>query len=93
MPEWGLTFLSRHCPGEQRSFEWRTGDPGSAVIDVAEQTHSDLIVLSFGGNLEIGHGAVVQQVLTRSLIPVLVLPAPQAALSDDMINEASLSRS
>jgi len=91
MTEWGLEFLSRHCPGEQRSFECRTGDPGSAVIDVAEQTRSDLIVLSFGGNIDIGHAAVVQEVLARSPIPVLVLPAAHGALPDHTINEASLS--
>jgi nucleotide-binding universal stress UspA family protein len=74
---WGTEFVLRHCPGEHRSFEWRTGDPGSAVVDVAEQAAGDLVVLCFGGDLDLGHGAVVQEVLARSTIPVLVVPTPR----------------
>jgi len=93
LPEWGRQFVRRRCPGERRSFEWRVGDPGSAVIDVAEQTRSDLIVLSLGGKFKAGHGAVVREVLASSSIPVLILPAPHGALADPTINETSLSMS
>jgi nucleotide-binding universal stress UspA family protein len=71
---WGREFVERQCPGDHRAFHGREGDPGDAVINVAEQTHSDLIILSFGGNIAVGHGAVVREVLTRSQIPVLLLP-------------------
>jgi nucleotide-binding universal stress UspA family protein len=74
LPTWGEEFLLRHCPGESRSFEWRTGNPANAVIEVAEEANSDLIVLSFGGDIEVGHGAVIREVLGRSAVPVLVLP-------------------
>jgi nucleotide-binding universal stress UspA family protein len=74
LPVWGEEFLLRHCPGEGRVFEWRTGNPANAVIEVAEETNSDLIVLSFGGDIEVGHGAVIREVLARSAVPVLVLP-------------------
>jgi nucleotide-binding universal stress UspA family protein len=33
-------------------FEWRTGNPADAVIEMAERTDSDLIVVSFRGNIE-----------------------------------------
>jgi hypothetical protein len=73
---WGDEFVRRHCPGEHRSFEWATGDPGAAVVELAERAAGDLIVLCFGGNFDRGHGAVVHEVLARSPIPVLVLPPP-----------------
>jgi len=74
LPLWGSEFVLRHCPGEHRSFEWRMGNPASAVIEVAEHAESDLIVLSFGRNIDVGHGAVIREVLARSPIPVLVVP-------------------
>ncbi len=57
------------------------------MIEVAEQAHSDLIVLSFGGDIEVGHGAVVREVLARSPIPVLVVPSPRVAPSNGQGNE------
>ncbi len=91
-PAWGKEFVLRHLPGEHRLFEWRTGDPGNAVIEVAEQAQSDVIVLYFGGNIDVGHGAVVWEVLARSPIPVLVLPTSWGAPRDDRRKqETSLS--
>lgn len=84
LSDWGKEFVLRHFPGERRSLEWRTGDPGSAVIDVAERSASDLVVLCFGGDIDVGHGAVLREVLARSQIPVLVLPAPQVTTSEGM---------
>jgi nucleotide-binding universal stress UspA family protein len=83
LPAWGNEFVRQHCPGEHRSFVWRTGNPADAVIKVAEKTGSDLIVLCFRGDIEVGHGAVVREVLARSPIPVLVLPAARSASSGD----------
>ena len=63
----------------------RTGDPGSAVIEVAEKTKSDLVVLSFKGKLSNrGHGWVVQEVLARSVVPVLLLPVTPAKMPADL---------
>ena len=83
LPEWGRDFVHRHCPGKGRSFAWRSGDPGDAVIDVARQTDSDLIVLSFGGNLDFEHGSVIREVLARSAVPVLLLPLHQGSPRHD----------
>lgn len=76
LPVWGDEFLLRYCPGERRSFQWSTGNPAGAVIDVAAKAECDLIVLSFAGDIEVGHGAVIREVLARSSAPVVVLPAP-----------------
>jgi len=84
LPAWGRAFVDRYCPGEGRLFEARTGDPGSAVIEVAEKNKSDLIVLSFKGKLERGHGWVVQEVLARSVVPVLLLPVTPATMPVDV---------
>jgi len=74
LPMWGEEFLLRYCPGERRSFEWSTGSPASAVIDVAAEQECDLIVLSFAGDIEVGHGAVIREVLARSNVAVIVVP-------------------
>ncbi len=92
LPIWGSEFVLRYCPGENRSFEWRTGNPASAVIEVAEGAASDLIVLSFGGNLEVGHGAVIREVLARSSVPVLILPVSRSASAGDAETNSRDSR-
>jgi Universal stress protein family len=84
LADWGKEFVLRYFPGEHRSFEWRTGDPGCAVVDVAKESLSDLVVLCFGGEIDAGHGAVLREVLARSEIPVLVLPAPQVISTEHM---------
>ena len=89
LPAWANSFVRQHCPGEHRSFVWRTGNPADAVIKVAEKAGSDLIVLSFRGDIEVGHGAVVREVLARSPIPVLVLPVSRSASSDDAETDES----
>jgi nucleotide-binding universal stress UspA family protein len=89
LPAWANSFVRQHCPGEHRSFEWRTGNPADAVINVAEKAGSDLIVLSFGGDIEVGHGAVIREVLARSPMPVLVLPVSRSASSGNAGTEES----
>jgi len=79
LPMWGEEFLLRYCPGERRSFQWSTGNPAGAAIDVAAEKECDLIVLSFAGDIEVGHGAVIREVLARSSVPVIVVPTPTPA--------------
>jgi len=88
LPAWGLSFVRSHCPGENRSFEGRWGDPGNAVIEVATETTCDLIVLSFKGNFGWGHGWVVREVLARSVVPVLLLPLTPADVAADKADTA-----
>ena len=88
LPAWGRSFVRSHCPGQNRSFEARWGDPGSAVIEVAEETKSDLIVLSFKGTFGWGHGWVVREVLARSDVPVLLLPLTPAHVAADDADRA-----
>jgi len=83
LPAWGHAFVRSHCPGQNRSFEGRWGDPGNAVIEVAEESKSDLVVLSFKGSFGWGHGWVVREVLARSVVPVLLLPMTSAEVAAD----------
>jgi len=87
LPTWGEELVRRHLPGDHRFFEWRTGAPGSAVIEVAEESGSDLIVLCFQGRIDVGHGEVVREVLGRSSIPVFVLPTSWLSASGKSGNE------
>jgi len=53
------------------------------VIEVAEESKSDLVVLSFKGSFGWGHGWVVREVLARSVVPVLLLPMTSAEVAAD----------
>jgi hypothetical protein len=46
---------------------------------VAAAAERDLIILSFAGDIKVGHGAVIREVLARSSVPVIILSAPTPA--------------
>jgi nucleotide-binding universal stress UspA family protein len=75
---WGKEFLLRHLPGRDAQFAWRSGNASDLVTSVAEENAVDLVVVSWAQTLE-GHGDVIRAVLSRSKVPVLVLPAGPAA--------------
>jgi nucleotide-binding universal stress UspA family protein len=59
------------------SWEVRRGDPASNIIDSAEQSNSDLIVLATHGKSGIGAfwaGSVAPKVVTQTRIPLLLVP-------------------
>jgi nucleotide-binding universal stress UspA family protein len=59
------------------SWEVRRGDPASNLIDSAEQSSSDLIVLATHGKSGIGAfwaGSVAPKVVTQTRIPLLLVP-------------------
>jgi len=70
---WGSEFLARFCDIANR-IELRTGSVGDNVADVCEQEAADLVVLSWSQDLSADHAAVIHDVLSRSSIPVLLLP-------------------
>jgi nucleotide-binding universal stress UspA family protein len=70
---WASEFLARHSrPGLR--LEVRAGAPGQHVLDVAEAVEADLIVLGWAQDLSPGRAEVVREVLSRSRMPVLLLP-------------------
>jgi nucleotide-binding universal stress UspA family protein len=77
---WGEEFLLRHLPGRQARFEWRSGYTPDLVVDVGEEHAVDLVVVSWAQTLE-GHGDVIRALLSRSKVPVLVLPAGPIAVT------------
>jgi hypothetical protein len=67
-------FLARHCPSAAR-VEWRTGGVAAAVADACQDQQADLVVLSWSQDVGATRAAVVRDVLSRSTVPVLLLPA------------------
>lgn len=64
--------------GLNASWEVRRGDPASNIIDSAEQSNSDLIVMATHGKSGIGAfwaGSVAPKVITQTHIPLLLVPA------------------
>lgn len=77
---WEHEFLSRHIaiPHTRVSLERRLGVPADHTIAVAREQHVDLIMLAWGQNLSPGHARVVSRTLSRSDIPLLLVPAGDA---------------
>lgn len=71
--QWGDEFLLRHLPGRHARFEWRSGYAPDLVLQVGEERAVDLVVVGWAQTLK-GHGDVIRAVLSRSKVPVLVLP-------------------
>lgn len=70
---WGDEFAARFCPGAAR-IELRTGPVSTRVDEVAAEEAADLVVLSWSRDSSPGHAAVIRDVLSRSTVPVLLLP-------------------
>lgn len=66
-------FAARHCPAAER-VEMRTGSVGDRVADACREEAVDLVVLSWSQDMSAGHAEIVQDVLSRSPVPVLLLP-------------------
>jgi nucleotide-binding universal stress UspA family protein len=70
---WGDEFLARFCPRAAR-IELRAGAVGDRIAETCEDLDIDLVVLSWSQDSSPGHATVIRDVLTRSQIPVLLLP-------------------
>lgn len=75
---WGDEFLARFCPRAAR-IELRAGAIGEQVADLCREEDIDLVVLSWSQDISVGHAAVIRDVLTRSHIPVLLIPVRPVA--------------
>ena len=71
---WADEFLARHGPADAR-IECRTGSIADQIARACEENHADLVALSWSQDMSAGHAAVIRDVLGRSTIPVLLLPA------------------
>jgi nucleotide-binding universal stress UspA family protein len=70
---WGDEFLARYGPSGAH-IECRTGQVGDEVAQVCRDELVDLVVLSWSRDASAGHAAVITEVLSRSTVPVLLLP-------------------
>jgi hypothetical protein len=76
---WEREFLARYCAAVNCRLVLRTGAPGRHVVDLARSEDSDLVALGWHQNLSAAHAAVVREALTRSPVPILLLPAGPAS--------------
>jgi nucleotide-binding universal stress UspA family protein len=74
---WEREFLSRYvsAPHDRVRLVRRVGVAAADVNAVAREASADLIVLAWSRDLVPGHALVVSETLSRSHIPVLLLPA------------------
>jgi nucleotide-binding universal stress UspA family protein len=73
---WAEEFIARNCPlpPEEVRLELRVGRPDEQLIQVALETDVDLIAMGWSQNLDAARAAVVREALTRSPVPILLLP-------------------
>lgn len=74
----GHEFLMRHFPFPAE-VELRSGTVPGLVIEASREHGTDLIVMSWSQDSSPGRAGVVQQVLSSSSVPVLILPVGDQA--------------
>jgi nucleotide-binding universal stress UspA family protein len=82
---WAREFLARYCPwgiGGVR-LQRRSGKREEVVPLVAEELESDLIVFGWAQQLSEGRAPVVSAALTRSKIPVMLIPVSVGGGDDE----------
>jgi nucleotide-binding universal stress UspA family protein len=76
---WAEEFVARYCrcPLEEVDLHLRVGVPREEVARVIDETGADLIVLGWSQTVAPGRAAVVRETLTRSPVPVMLVPVPE----------------
>jgi nucleotide-binding universal stress UspA family protein len=77
-----FTMRFSQCPeGGRHRVAVRVGDPAVIIADEAGKNAAELIVLSWSGSFESGHGAVIRELLAKAPCPLLLVPSdpPQSA--------------
>jgi nucleotide-binding universal stress UspA family protein len=67
-------FASRWCSRPDVDLHLRRGSAPTAVLDVADTEHADLIALGWAQNLSPGRARLVRAVLAKADVPVLLVP-------------------
>ena len=73
---WAKEFVARYCPRGLRRVRLalRVGSPDEAILETAEETGADLVVLGWNQRLVPGRAAVVRTLLERGTFPMLLIP-------------------
>jgi len=69
----GQEFLRRHFP-HPAHVELRSGSAPELIVEATREQRTDLIVLSWSQDSSPGKAKVIQEVLSASSVPVLLLP-------------------
>jgi len=75
---WQEEFTMRFstCPeGGRHRVAVRVGDPAATIAGEAAAHDAELIVLSWSGSFESGHGAVIKELLRTAPCPLLLVPS------------------
>jgi nucleotide-binding universal stress UspA family protein len=79
--EWGawqdeFTMRFSQCPrGGRHRVAVRVGDPAGIIAKEAGANGAELIVLSWNGSFESGHGAVIKELLDTAPCPLFLVPS------------------
>ena len=57
----------------------RVGEPAAIIAEEAGKSGAELIVLSWNGSFESGHGAVIKELLDTAPCPLLLVPSDAPA--------------
>lgn len=74
LDEWAQEFVTHHVDQADAELQVRRGTPGRQVLDVGEAAKVDLIVLEWAQQLTPDRADVVREVLSRTTVPVLLVP-------------------
>ncbi len=80
LPEWGRTFVDRLLSGTSACFEWKTGDPCTAISAACDGHHGDIVALAWSQSATRSRSQVVRAVIERSRLPIMLLPVAPTAL-------------
>ena len=75
---WQDEFTMRFstCPeGGRHRVAVRVGEPAQVIAEEAGKGEAELIVLSWNGSFESGHGAVIKELLSTAPCPLLLVPS------------------
>ena len=71
-----FTMRFSQCPaGGRHRVAVRVGDPAQLIAEEAAKGEAELIVMSWNGSFESGHGAVIQELLVTAPCPLLLVPS------------------
>jgi hypothetical protein len=71
-----FTMRFSQCPeGGRHRVAVRVGDPATVIAEEAGKSGAELIVLSWNGSFESGHGAVIKELLVTAPCPLLLVPS------------------
>jgi nucleotide-binding universal stress UspA family protein len=75
-----FTMRFSQCPrGGRHRVAVRVGDPAAIIAEQAGASGAELIVLSWSGSFESGHGAVIKELLDTAPCPLLLVPSDAQA--------------